>query len=359
MAAERSTLDGSASRGANALGGAPDSIRRRWTRRVAGRKLPLPPIPPSDSSRGRLPPRNARGHAGNAANGRRSRNHFRRREVKFELGSAAAAFLRAAIARELPVFEFVPGCPFSYLTTVYFDTADRRFYERARADHDDNDKVRVREYAYRRDDGSFATSGECFLELKQSRGGVVVKTRLATPKSLVGRVLACAPLPEGTNAFGRQRSAYDVLCDFLARFRVRVASAVAYRRQVFQVDEDELRITFDDEIAIYAPPPDLYAALEALTPATLGVPIRRFGSVITEIKCSSGEYPEWLRRALRNHSSKPLSKFTSSFGSLIQGELRAGRPEDGPAVAGSRQRSLPGASASLDDTQPSLHPFET
>ena len=68
--------------------------------------------------------------------------------MKFELDIAAAAFLRDEIARRLPVFEFASGYAHTFVTTIYFDTADRRFFEKARRDYDHNDKIRVKDYYY-------------------------------------------------------------------------------------------------------------------------------------------------------------------------------------------------------------------
>jgi SPX domain protein involved in polyphosphate accumulation len=294
-----------------------------------------------------------------------SSSSIRRREVKFELEVASASFLRQEISRELPVFEFSPGERYTHVTTVYFDTEDRRLYQRAVDDYDHNDKFRVKEYYYPRSDGAYRTSGDCYVELKRRRGAVVTKTRLAVPKArlegflqgaeLDDRLVARTGAPEDPRA--RQR-AYAVLRGFLSRFQVSAAAVIAYRREVFQFDEGELRITFDDRIAVYPPRAGLYRETDSLTPSTLGVPTRKFDKVIIEIKCPAEENPAWLRRALRNHSSKPLSKFTTSVSSVFRDELLSERersrgeaedPAPGCALPPQGRGSREGA-AMLDDT---------
>jgi len=317
--------------------------------------------------------------------------------VKFELDIAAATFLRDSIARRLPVFEFAPGYPYTFITTVYFDTADRHFFERARRHYHDNDKIRVKEYYYEEPSsaqasGSMAgrvavryrTSPVAYVELKQRRGELVTKKRLRVPKARLGRILdgddpeddpggeqllglgAASPDDAGAELPGSHRDARAALKRYLERFSVRATSVISYRRQVFQVDEDELRITFDDRIRVHEPPRDVFGPgfycrsgeVGALTPASLGVPIRSFSKVITEIKCATGEYPDWLRGALRLHSSKLFSKFTASVRSLSReepdGNPEARRFDDGETPL--HRRSSP---PSLDDTQVFSSPFES
>ena len=343
------------------------------------------PDSPKNSSR------NAGGSRGRASRG--IRHLFRRSEVKFELDIAAATFLRDSIARRLPVFEFAPGYPYTFITTVYFDTADRHFFERARRYYHDNDKIRVKEYYYEEPSSTqapgsiegrvsvrYRTSPVAYVELKQRRGELVTKKRLRVPKARLGGILdgddlggeqllgpeAASPDDAGAELPGSHRDARAALGRYLERFSVRATSVISYRRQVFQVDEDELRITFDDRIRIHEPPRDLFGPgfycrsgeVGALTPASLGVPIRSFSKVITEIKCATGEYPDWLRGALRLHSSKLFSKFTASVRSLSREEPN-GNPEGRRFDHG--ETPLPGRSSppSLDDTQVFSSPFES
>lgn len=268
---------------------------------------------------------------------------FRRREEKYEVGSAAAALLQAEIARRLPLFEYHPGYPYTFITTLYFDTKNRDFYQRAERHYDDNVKIRVKEYYYSlgpvvsNAGGSdcsncsgtngeayngYKTSPQCYVELKQSLNGTVTKKRFAFPKkelSLLFRGQDVWPIlvkvtPPGE--IGPLREIYRELKRYINAYSVEVTSIVNYRRTVYQENEEDLRITFDDSLAVFPPVPNLYDRNEALTSQVLGNATRKSDKVILEIKCP-GEYPDWLKSALKFHSSKRLSKFTTSVRFLL------------------------------------------
>jgi len=168
-----------------------------------------------------------------------------------------------------------------------------------------------------REEGGFLTFDHCFVELKQRANGSVVKKRFAFPKAQLSHLfggqdvwqilLEITPPSE----LGPLRVAYGDLRRYLARYPVEVTSIVNYRRTVYQRDESDLRITFDDRIAIYTPIAGLYGERRALTAEALGRPLRTSERVILEIKCP-GEYPDWLKGSLRPHSAERLSKFTTS-----------------------------------------------
>jgi len=267
---------------------------------------------------------------------------FRRREQKYEVGPAAATFLREEIARRLPLFEFERGHPYTYVTTLYFDTRNRDFFRRADRNYDDNVKIRVKEYFYTlppSSDGSgarlngavrsYKTSPICYVELKQSAGGMVIKKRFGFPKSdlplLFGGqdvwpILLKMTPPEEV---GSLREVYRELHRYMELYSIEITSIVSYRRTVYQESEEHLRVTFDDQLAVYHPVPGLYKGAEALTPEVLGTPIRTSSSVILEIKCP-GAYPVWLEKAMQYHSTRRLSKFTTSVRLLLSGSNGAG-----------------------------------
>lgn len=257
---------------------------------------------------------------------------IRRHEQKYEVGLASAAFLREEISRHLPLYEYRSGFPHSFVTTVYYDTADRSFFRQAERSYDDNVKIRVKEYSYLDGRGCYLSSPICFVEVKRRERGEVIKRRLPLAKRELRRLVSGDDVwPEVVATVGGRvsdglRVAYDRLRDYLGRFSVHATSVVRYRRTVFQQSEWELRVTFDDSISIYrAPRRDVYSAGIDLTPDVLGEPFRRLEKVILEIKCPSLGYPDWLARALRYHCSARLSKFTTSVRSLLDlddGEAR-------------------------------------
>jgi len=268
--------------------------------------------------------------------------HFRRRERKYEVGPAAAVLLREEIARRLPLFEFERGQPYTYITTLYFDTKERDFYRRAERSYDDNVKIRVKEYYYPstcpvEPDRWYKTSPFCYVEIKQSVGGIVVKKRFGFPKRELPHLLGGQdvwPVLQRFTPSGELQSVgeiYRELSRYLADYTVGLTSVVHYRRSVYQEKEEALRITFDDQLAVFAPPcalNGLYALHESLTPEILGAPIRKSDRVILEIKCP-GAYPDWLEKALQNLSARRLSKFTTSV-RLLLGTANGSSPEPAP-----------------------------
>lgn len=249
---------------------------------------------------------------------------FRRREEKYEIGPAAALFLREEIARRLPLFEFERGEPYTYITTLYFDTKGRDFYHRAERSYDDNVKIRVKEYYYPNGGaGHHRVSPYCYVEIKQSIAGVVVKKRFGCPKVDLSALLRGEDIwptlkrLTPPDELERLRQIHGELSRYLTMDSVGLTSVVNYRRSVYQESEESLRITFDDQLAVHAPPPGLYESVAALTPEALGPPILKSERVILEIKCP-GAFPDWLAKAMQHHSARRLSKFTTSVRLLLE-----------------------------------------
>lgn len=263
---------------------------------------------------------------------------IRRLEEKFQLSPDAARLLRREIAQNLPVYEFCPGFPATWVTTVYFDTRDRRFYRQAERSYDDNLKVRVKEYFYRRSDGRAVTSPECWVETKERANGTVSKRRFALPKSALARCLEREDVSATVLAGGGKEAvaAYDAVRRLLESCEIVPTAIVQYHRTVYQEREDELRITFDDEIAVYPPVHELYEKQEALLPEVLGTPVRQQDAVILEIKCPSRQYPAWLRDVLGTLAAQRFSKFTTSV-RFLRDQL-GGRTVASPAPAPNANR---------------------
>jgi hypothetical protein len=294
-----------------------------------------------------------------------SARFFRRQEDKYEIGLAQAMFLREEIGRRLPLFSYQAGHSHTFITTVYFDTRTHDFFHKAERNYDENVKIRVKEYFYGLDQAAshaaprrngkaphYQLSAHCYVEIKEKVRGTVIKRRFCFPKKHLARLfrgedvwpllLAITPPDE----LGPLHEIYSEFKRFISAYPVEASSVVNYRRTVYQEVEDHLRITFDDQIGVYPPPTGLYAVHEALTPEVLGKPLRATDAVILEIKCA-GEYPAWLRKALQDHTSKRLSKFTTSVRLLLDdtGHL--------PPVAGRRT----GKAGTPGDTELSSEAF--
>lgn len=249
---------------------------------------------------------------------------FSRRETKYELEPDTADDLRRRIASVLPCYEFLSGQPSTYITTVYFDTDRLEFFRRASRSYDNNLKIRLKEYYYHRDsEGSLLTFPYCFVEIKQRVQGLVVKRRIRIPKFLTGRLLAGDDIwtdlvrSDPGIQFEDVRDTYDELRRYLAHFSIHARSIIHYRRSVYQENEEELRVTFDDRLKIYPPVEGLYDSVDCLSEQALGRVLRSIPKVIMEIKCQ-GKYPDWLKDALRNILPRRISKFTTSMNLLAR-----------------------------------------
>ena len=123
--------------------------------------------------------------------------------------------------------------------------------------------------------------------------------------------------------FDDVRDVYSELQRYLVNYSIRPRSIIHYRRSVFQENEEQLRITFDDELKIFRPPKGLYDTVPSLVEGDLGEPTRRIGKVILETKCQSG-YPGWLGAALTHLLPRRISKFTTSMNLLHPREPSSG-----------------------------------
>ncbi len=217
-------------------------------------------------------------------------NVISRVETKYELKPREAAVLSLIVAGHLPCFEYVKGHAITWVTTVYFDTERLDFFRRAVRSHERNLKVRVREYSYRGPNGEVILYPECFLEIKRRLGeGRVVKQRLGLPKTLLGRLLdgedIWALLAGNGNgaALAERRVIYDEVRRFLTGYALEPRSVVQYRRKVYQVEERDLRITFDDELTIHYPSGRPYERSESLLSPDANHACRRLENVIVEV----------------------------------------------------------------------------
>ena len=278
----------------------------------------------------------------------RSPNYIRRSETKYELSRAELSVLETEISRRLPVFEFNRGHPFTHITTVYFDTAGLELYEKAARSYDDNLKIRVKEYYYLDSHDRELVYPYCFIELKQRRDGMVSKRRLRIAKEYLSDFLhgedLRAELRPQTASAARDAAAvpddfdraYDALRERLSETPLRPVSAINYRRRVYQQDEKDLRVTFDDRITVYEPPAELYRRKAALVASRLGRPVGRTAKLIAEIKCrnlSAGSFPQWLEVILYTLDARSLSKFTTSVNFILNKDRESPRVPGPDGVA--------------------------
>lgn len=172
--------------------------------------------------------------------------------------------------------------PVTYNRTTYLDTADL-LYLRSRLSGPAR-KLRIREYASAPVEGvAPSLLPVCFLELKESRGGARVKTRLQTdPVSL-------APLLAGRAGTAPCAAAHETLRALIARDRP-VPKVTSWYRRTTRMDKDRsLRITVDSGICFTEP----VAPGSIPTSAFPENAFARLPFTIVEVKCP-GDLPSWL-----------------------------------------------------------------
>ncbi|MBI4582626.1 MAG: VTC domain-containing protein [Planctomycetes bacterium] len=259
---------------------------------------------------------------------------FGRREIKYELEMQEAKRLKEVVSKHLPLYEFRRGRSHTFISTIYYDTDLYEFYNRATHHYDNNTKIRVKEYYYELGDGkTLEWFPCCFVEIKQRVEGLVIKRRLRVPKSFINQLF------EGKNildqlvnsdpslAFDDFGEVYNELRRYLQHYTVRPRSIINYRRTVYQKNEEELRVTFDENLEVFQPVRGLYDRVESLNRQTLGRPIQTINKVILEIKCKENRYPEWLEKELGSMPPRRVSKFTTSI-NLLTRELDSANGSD-------------------------------
>lgn len=191
---------------------------------------------------------------------------------------AAEAFWRIASGHLRP--EHAGGAVL-YAWTTYFDTADLAYYRSS--DGPVRRRLRVREYALAPGLDATPVLGErCYLELKQCRGDVRTKTRVALwPGELARHLSSLEDAP------------------------VEPWVATWYRRRVLVDEGERLRLTLDDHLVLCRPRP-IGGPLATLDEADL---LGRGPPCVLEYK-SRAPPPPWLVRALAGlRQAADFSKF--------------------------------------------------
>lgn len=278
-----------------------------------------------------------------------------RRELKFKLPEAQAAAFAAQVSARIPKHRFqgtganrLPRAR-HYVTTVYFDTAARDLYRAVRDDANAL-KVRAREYYDLHPELlELATDARdivryspvLWIEIKGKRDGRTYKRRVGIPKhdvvaffehgavSPAMRELQRAsqpprpastsefppPMPEAREPEEPQKDMLGELTALRARFTepLRASCLVNYRRTAFEDAAGTLRITFDQRMACFAAPPDLWSSNKPMVREVLGGPAYEESCYILEVK-TRAELPSWLSDLLERAGAEEhvFSKFVTA-----------------------------------------------
>jgi hypothetical protein len=262
-----------------------------------------------------------------------------RRETKYLMPRASYVALCQVLDRQLTAHSFkgdganrLPG-PQHFVTTIYFDTADKTQWRNAASDLQNNIKVRAKEY-YDEHPGlaELATSADglvaykpwLWFELKRRAGHRTEKFRFRVSKPEAPRffesVFSAQPI-DGVVSKADDRELASIIAHCRAIGEPLSASClVNYRRLAWQNEHSTLRVTLDLDVAFYAPPVDLWTRTRALSRTTLGVPRGIESSVVLEVKAREG-MPAWLEQALTLAGAREtvFSKFVRA-GRAVHGD---------------------------------------
>jgi len=216
--------------------------------------------------------------------------NWSQREQRYRLDRSAAERVLHTIVRRLPTITYVPGATDSLVVTAYLDTGDTHYLQLADASEGRRSvKLRVREYLSRmRSDDEYSYRDTCFLERKERVDDLRIKQRIEVPKRAIGELLR-----RETRLQDTFQGAHGVAAE-LDALQLAPAMISVYDRRVFG-SEKALRVTFDQRVAYYVPPPGLYDAMPALVPSALGSAVARGPARILEIKYPTNELmPDWF-----------------------------------------------------------------
>jgi hypothetical protein len=191
--------------------------------------------------------------------------HLNQREMKYLLDPDAAASVWAAACTRLePQFQD-PARPIAYVRTTYYDTPELSYYRTG--DGSVSRRLRIREYAGTTDpEGVPILFDVCYLELKQSAGGMRAKLRI--------------PI--------RAQDAEPHLAR-LADTTVLPQLTTWYRRSALTDEKERLRITLDESLT-FCEPVALGTPCFGFEPERI---IARGPSFVLEVKAWD-RLPRWL-----------------------------------------------------------------
>lgn len=273
-------------------------------------------------------------------------NFIARSEIKLRLTAEEADIFAAEIKRHLPVYCYSPGRETTFVTTVYFDTDDFRFYSRANKFRDDNLKLRLKEYYYEVPEG-YEVVPECWIEVKRRLGEATSKHRFRVAKVLVQRLFAGEDCFNEIYKSNRElaaedvRKVFDTFLGVVRTYDLRPYSITNYRRRTFQAAGDEsIRVTIDDLIAYFRAPALLYNGFAALTRGVLGEACGQQKHTVVEIK-TTRERPAWMLALLDRFPQSHFSKFLTSTQALLRGVQGAAMPASDIVVRGADETPRP------------------
>lgn len=235
-------------------------------------------------------------------------------ERRYELERDVAKDVLAALDSHLPVVTYLSGPATTLVSTIYFDTPDGYYYDRARSKTPVSSiKLRAREYLPVSDDGErrvLSSSDYCYLERKERTGSIRNKQRIRLAKQNLDPVIErLMTVPEEAEVIRQEIHARGLVPILITMYERRVWGS------------GDLRITFDERIRYYRAAPKTYSHISSLSPAELGEPDGVGPKRILEVKQEAQAVsPDWLQEALAAvPEAAQFSKFLDGMNRVLSG----------------------------------------
>lgn len=204
------------------------------------------------------------------------------------------------------------------VTSLYFDTPSRAYFLAARQNASKNLKLRLREYSEVQEPSSeLATEPPVlpppepwlWLELKQREGSTTSKRRIRISRANAASLFVSSRAGQALSQEQEQREVEALLLHLKETDEpLEPRVLVRYRRQSFQADESQLRVTIDLGVTYHRVPTSLMDLTEPLARRAAGAAVGGEPRAVVEIK-RLGSLPSWLEQTLFE-TGVPASSFS-------------------------------------------------
>lgn len=226
---------------------------------------------------------------------------FRRKEVKFLLTAAQAAYLLEQIRDRIVPDAF----PHSSISNLYYDTPDFRLIQRSLEKPDFKEKLRLRCYR------TPSEESEAFLEIKRKVEGIVYKRRACLPYGEAALALRRGEIAAEGQVFREIEWMYHLYPG------LKPSMMISYERESFRgIEDPELRLTIDSDIRWRERQLDL-------AKGGWGEALLSRDERLLEVKIP-GVMPLWLAQALSQCgiSRTSFSKYGRAYEAMLRKEMQ-------------------------------------
>jgi hypothetical protein len=249
---------------------------------------------------------------------RRDRMQQQRFELKYLITESTALLVRDFVRSYLEMDEFSVGRPnYSYpVHSLYLDSDDLKLYWRTINGDKNRFKLRLRYYSVNQE-------SPVFFEIKRRMNNCILKQRGGVRQDAIGPLLT-GQLPEPDHMLSQAPNhliAVQRFCHHLWELHAKPKVHIAYEREAYVSDNDEVRVTLDRNVCAE---PNLWTSIKT----TMEAPARSFvGQVILELKFTN-RYPDWFRDLVRTFHVMQCgaAKYVESVGGIGARNLSAVGP---------------------------------